>query len=325
MNRLEAMSTLLAAIDAGSLSAASRKLGVPLATVSRRVSDLEAVLRTKLLIRTSRRLELTAAGRSYVVACRDILAAVDQAERTAAGEYAAPRGEIVATAPIVFGRLHVLPVVVEFLKAFPDIDVRLMLTDRVTNFIEDHVDVALRIGSLPDSSLIATRLGSVRSVVCASPAYLAEHRPAPVRPSDLATHACITFEGLMSPTVWKFFSGKAEISVPIRTRLAVNTAETAVDAAVAGLGVTRSLELSDRRRAPGTHSQDHPRRFRARAHTRQSSVCRPGIAAAQDARLRRLCEGASTAKTWGAVTGPHLIKLFVLRDLSPARQIRSYI
>lgn len=116
-----------------------------------------------------------------------------------------------------------------------------MLTDRVTNFIEDHVDVALRIGSLPDSSLIATRLGSVRSVVCASPAYLAAHRPAPVRPSDLATHACITFEGLMSPTVWKFFSGKAEISVPIRTRLAVNTAETAVDAAVAGLGVTQVL------------------------------------------------------------------------------------
>ena len=178
----------------------------------------------------------TAAGRSYVVARRDILAAVDQAERHAAGEYAAPRGEIVATAPIVFGRLHVLPVVVEFLKAFPDIDVRLMLTDRVTNFIEDHVDVALRIGSLPDSSLIATRLGSVRSVVCASPAYLAAHRPAPVRPSDLATHACITFEGLMSPTVWKFFSGKAEISVPIRTRLAVNTAETAVDAAVEASG-----------------------------------------------------------------------------------------
>jgi DNA-binding transcriptional LysR family regulator len=241
MNRLEAMSTLLAAVDAGNLSAASRKLGVPLATVSRRVSDLEAVLRTKLLVRTSRRLELTDAGRSYVAACRDILAAVEQAERTAAGEYAAPRGEMVVTAPIVFGRLHMLPVIVEFLTIYPDIDVRLVLTDRVTNFIEDHVDVALRIGSLPDSSLIATRLGSVRRVVCASPDYLKRRRPGPSRPGDLEGHACITFEGLMSPTVWKFGRGKAEMSVAIRSRLVVNTAEAAIDAAVAGLGVTRVL------------------------------------------------------------------------------------
>ena len=249
MNRLEAMSTLLAAVDAGSFSAASRKLGVPLATVSRRVSDLEAVLRTKLLVRTSRSLELTDAGRSYIVACRDILAAVDQAERTAAGEYAAPRGEIVVTAPIVFGRLHVLPVIVEFLMAYPDIDVRLVLTDRVTNFIEDHVNVALRIGALPDSSLIATRLGNVRRVVCASPAYLAAHRPGPSRPIDLEGHACITFEGLMSPTVWKFRNAKGnlraaqlgEIPVAIKSRLVVNTAEAAIDAAVAGVGITRVL------------------------------------------------------------------------------------
>ncbi|MBS0243421.1 MAG: LysR family transcriptional regulator, partial [Proteobacteria bacterium] len=227
MNRLEAMSTLLGAVEAGSLSAASRKLGVPLATVSRRVSDLETALGTKLLVRTSRRLELTDAGRSYVAACRDILAAIDQAERTAAGEYAAPRGEIVVTAPIVFGRLHVLPVVVEFLKAYPDIDVHLLLTDRVTDFVEDHVDAALRIGKLPDSSLVATRLGSVRRVVCASPDYLKRHRPPPLHPSDLRGHPCITFEGLMSPTKWTFGTGKAEISVPIRSRLVVTTAEAA--------------------------------------------------------------------------------------------------
>ena len=241
MNRLEAMSTLLAAVDAGSLSAASRKLGVPLATVSRRVSDLEAHLRTKLLLRTSRRLELTDAGRSYVLACREILASVDEAERAAAGEYAVPMGEIVVTAPIVFGRLHMLPVIVEFLSTYPDIDVRLVLTDRITNFIEDHVDVALRIGIMPDSSLIATRLGSVSRVVCASPGYLAAHAPVPSQPSDLEAHACITFEGLMSPTVWTFRTGKAEIAVAVKSRLVVNTAETAIDAAVAGLGVTRVL------------------------------------------------------------------------------------
>lgn len=241
MNRLEAMSTLLAAVDAGTLSAASRKLGVPLATVSRRVSDLETALGAKLLVCTSRRLDLTDAGRSYVAACRDILAALQQAERTAAGEYAVPRGEIVVTAPIVFGRLHMLPVVVEFLKAFPEIDVRLVLTDRVTNFVEDRVDIALRIGSLADSGLVATRLGSVRLVVCASPDYLKQHGPAPAQPSDLTRHACITFEGLMSPTVWKFRRGKAEISAAVRSRLVVTTAEAAIDGAVAGLGITRVL------------------------------------------------------------------------------------
>ena len=245
------MSTLLAAVDAGSLSAASRKLGIPLATVSRRVSDLEAHLRTKLLVRTSRRLELTDAGRSYVHACREILASVEQAERAASGEYAAPMGAIAVTAPIVFGRMHILPVVVEFLKAYQAINARLVLTDRVANFIEDHVDVALRIGTLPDSSLITTRLGSVRRVACASPAYLTAHGPLPAQPSDLEAHSCITFEGLMSPLSWSFRRGKADLSVPIKSRLVVNTAEAAIDAAVAGLGVTRvlSYQIADALRA----------------------------------------------------------------------------
>ena len=212
-----------------------------LATVSRRVSDLEAHLRTKLLVRTSRRLDLTDAGKSYVAACRDILASLDEAERAAAGEYAAPVGEIVVTAPIVFGRMHMLPMVVEFLKRYPDIEVRLMLTDRVTNFNEDRVDVALRIGNLPDSSLIATRLGSVRRVTCASPGYLEAHAPPPLRPEDLGAHVCITFEGLTSPQVWRFGAGKSEMAVAVKSRLVVNTAEAAIDAAVAGLGITRVL------------------------------------------------------------------------------------
>lgn len=241
MDRLEAMSTFLAAVEAGSLSAASRKLRVPLATVSRRVSDLEMHLRTKLLVRTSRRLELTDAGRSYAVACQNVLAAVDEAERAANGEYTVPKGELVIAAPIVFGRLHVLPVIVAFLEAFPAITVRLVQSDRVANFIEDHVDVALRIGALPDSSLIATRIGTVRRVVCASPGYLAAHGKEPQTPADLAGHDCITFEGLMSPFSWSFPSGKSDASITVRSRLVVNTAEAALDAAVSGLGITRVL------------------------------------------------------------------------------------
>jgi DNA-binding transcriptional LysR family regulator len=240
MDRIDAMSTLLAAVEAGSLSAASRKLGMPLATVSRKVSELEAHLRTRLVNRTSRRLILTDAGRSYIAACKRILEEIDEAERAAAGEYSAPRGDLIITAPIVFGRLHVLPVVLEFLNAYSDIDIRLVLADRVVNLQEDHVDLAVRIGELPDSSLVATRVASISRVVCGSPVYFAE-RGMPKTPGDLINHDCITFEGLMSPDVWVFPSGKSNVSVAVHSRLVVNTAEAAIDAAAAGLGITRVL------------------------------------------------------------------------------------
>jgi DNA-binding transcriptional LysR family regulator len=240
MDRLEAMSALLAAVEAGSLSGASRKLGMPLATVSRKVSELETHLRIRLVTRTSRRLILTDAGRSYVAACKRILDDVREAERAAAGEYSAPKGELIITAPIVFGRLHVLPVVLEFLKTYPEIEVRLTLADRVVNLQEDHVDLAVRIGELPDSSLVAMRVGSIGRVVCGSPAYFAE-RGTPKRPNELSKHDCITFNGLTSPEAWIFPSGKGNISVAVHSRLIVNTAEAAIDAAITGLGITRVL------------------------------------------------------------------------------------
>jgi len=240
MDRLESMSTLLAAVEAGSLSAASRKLGMPLATVSRKVSELEAHLRTRLLNRTSRRLSLTDAGRAYVEACKRILEDIGEAERAATGEYLKPRGALSITVPIVFGRVHVLPVAIEFLKAFPDIDIRIMLADRVVNLHEERVDVAVRIGALGDSALIATRVGAVRRVVCASPSYLSV-RGTPKSPADLRKHDCISFERGSPPDAWKFPAGKTATSVAIHSRLTVNTAEAAIDAAVAGLGVTRVL------------------------------------------------------------------------------------
>jgi DNA-binding transcriptional LysR family regulator len=255
MDRLEAMSILLTAVEAGSLSAAGRRLGMPLATVSRKVSDLEAHLRTRLFNRTSRRLTLTDAGRSYVEACRRILEEVTEAERAAAGEYSAPKGDLIVTAPVVFGRLHVLPVIAGFLKAYEDINVRLVLADRIVNLVEDHIDLAVRIGPLTDSGLVATRVGAIRQVVCGSPAYFAA-RGVPQRPADLVAHDCITSSGLMSPDFWRFpaiksaaaksaaaksAAAESGASVAIRSRLVVNSAEAAVDAAVAGLGVARVL------------------------------------------------------------------------------------
>lgn len=174
MDRLDAMSVFLSVADLGSFSAAGRALRLPLPTVSRKVAELEAHLGVKLFVRTTRRLALTEAGKSYRLAARRILAEVEEAERSAAGEFRAPRGELTLTAPVLFGRLHVLPIVIEFLADYPEIDIRLALTDRNLDVIDEHVDVAVRIGQLPESGLIATRLGAIRRVVCAPPRLIAQ-------------------------------------------------------------------------------------------------------------------------------------------------------
>jgi DNA-binding transcriptional LysR family regulator len=236
MNQLDSMRVLVAVIDAGSLSAAGRKMGIPLATVSRKIGQLEAHLKVRLLTRSTRQLALTEAGREYVAACRRILDDLRAAERTAAGEYHAPRGEVVVTAPIVFGRLHLLPIICEFLRVYPEVNVRLALGDRILNLLEDRVDLAIRIGALPDSGLTATSLGRIRRVVCASPAYLVE-RGTPRHPRDLREHPCISFEALAGADEWRFRVEGREVAVQVRSRLVVNTAEAGVDAAVAGSGI----------------------------------------------------------------------------------------
>jgi DNA-binding transcriptional LysR family regulator len=163
-----------------------------------------------------------------------------EAERAAAGEYVEPKGDLVVTAPMMFGRLHVLPVVTAYLAAFRAVSVALMLTDRVTHFLDDQVDVALRIGDLPDSGLIATRLGAVRRVTCASPAYLAP-RAVPAVPQDLADHDVISFGSPSSTTIWRYWSDGKAVAVPLRSRFSVNTVDAAIDAGLAGTGVIRSL------------------------------------------------------------------------------------
>ena len=246
MDRLEAMATLLAVVEAGSLSAASRRLGTPLATVSRRLSELEALVQTRLLHRSSRRITLTDAGTAYIQACRRILDQIDEAESAASGEYRSPKGELTVTAPMSLGRQHIVPIAVSFLEAYPEVQLQLRLTDRLIDLQEQHIDLAVRIGALHDSSLIARQVATVRYVVCASPAYVAR-RGRPQTPEDLATHDCVFFAGLPNSGMWAFPNRGAVVRVPIHSRLFVDATEAVLDAGLAGAGVVRlfSFQIAD--------------------------------------------------------------------------------
>jgi DNA-binding transcriptional LysR family regulator len=240
MDRLEAMSIVLAVAEAGSLAAAARLLNTPVATASRKVTELEEHLRAKLFDRSARKLTLTDSGLSYVTALKRILADLSEADRAASGEYEAPTGELIITATTGLGRVHLIPILAEFLRTYPDIDARLLLVERVVSLPEDHVDVALRIGELPDSRLIALRVGTIRSIVCASPAYL-EARGTPKTPEDLAEHDCIVYDRFLGPYLWKFVRNGTDVVVTVRPRLVVSNPEAAYDATIAGIGLARAF------------------------------------------------------------------------------------
>lgn len=250
MDRFEAMSVLLTVVEAGSLSAGARRLHAPLATVSRKVADLEKHLGVPLVLRTSRGLALTEEGRAFVAASRRILEDLGAAERQAAGDFGALRGGLHVTAPIAFGERHLLPVALAFLKEQPEINLRLTLVDRQVSLADEHIDVALRIGHLSDSALIAARVGTVRRVICASPDYLAR-RGVPRQPDDLATHDGISFQGFATAPEWRYRGDSAAFAVEPRPKLAVNTTEAAIQAALAGVGIIRMLsyQVSDQLRS----------------------------------------------------------------------------
>jgi DNA-binding transcriptional LysR family regulator len=242
MDRLEAMSMLVTVVETGSLTAAARALNVPLPTLSRKISDLETRLGIRLLTRTTRKLTLTDAGGAYVTAARRILEQVNDAERQAAGEFTTPKGELVITAPMMFGRLHVLPVVSDFLAKFPEINVRLVLADRNIDLVDAHIDMAVRIGRLPDSSMVATQVGLMRTVVCGS-SHLLDERGAPRRPDDLLKLPCVTADTSSPALRWRFRKegSAASFEVAVVARLSVTTTEAAAQAAMLGVGVTRLL------------------------------------------------------------------------------------
>lgn len=240
MDRIEAMTMLIRVADTGSFSAAARSLNVPVTTLSRKISDLEATLGARFLVRSTRKITLTDAGSNYLAAARRIIEQVEEAEREAAGEFTVPKGRLVITAPIQFGQLHVLPVVTDFLARFPEIDIRLLLQDRNLQLVEDHIDMAVRIGRLPDSSMIATAIGSVRMVVCAGPRLL-DMLGRPETPQDLSRFPSVTIETPLSQPGWQFRQpgDRSPIVISPNPRLSVTTIEAALRAAISDTGVIR--------------------------------------------------------------------------------------
>jgi DNA-binding transcriptional LysR family regulator len=247
LDRLDALQVFVAVLDCGSLAGAARRLGRSPAAVTRAVAFLERRLGARLLHRTTRVVKATAAGERFAVACRTILAELEAAAAEAAGEATAPRGLLVVTAPLVFGARILRPLLDSFLDAEPAVRARLLLQDRPVDLVEEGIDVALRIARMPASGLIATRLGEVRRLVCAAPAYLAR-RPPPATPAELAGHDCILPTGTETGARWSFTPpGRPPEIVRLQPRLAVDSSEAAIASAVEGRGITRILSYQAER------------------------------------------------------------------------------
>ena len=242
MDRLERLEVFVAAAEAGSFTAAARKLGKTPAAITRAVAALEGRTGLRLFNRTTRAMALTEAGGRYLDQAKRALAEVAALELTAAGDQAAPRGTLTITAPEMFGRMHVLPLAVEFMAAHPDVEVALLLLNRLAayvSFVEEGIDLGIRIAHLADSSLRAIQVGHVRRVCCVSPAYLAANGT-PRRIEDLPQHVTIVTTGVRpNPERWTFETENKTVTV--KPRLTLNSVQAALDAAVAGGGIVRLL------------------------------------------------------------------------------------
>ncbi|WP_160108440.1 LysR family transcriptional regulator [Pseudomonas izuensis] len=240
MDRFQEMQVFAAVAQEQGFSAAARRLGMSAASATRAVAALERRIGTQLLTRTTRSVHLSEAGQRYLEDCRRILAEVQEAEDSAAGSHAQPRGQLTITAPVLFGELFVTPVMVSFLTQFPDVTINALLVDRIVSVVEEGVDVAVRIGELPDSNQHAIRVGQVRRVIVASPQFLAIHGR-PTHPQDLAQAPIIATSSIGQQRSWPFLDGDEPLGVRAEPRLVVTANQAAITAAALGLGFTRVL------------------------------------------------------------------------------------
>jgi len=240
MDRIDAMQAFVAVADLQGFAPAARKLGLSPSALTRLVAALEDRLGARLLQRTTRQVTLTDAGARYLDRARRILADVEEAEAAAEGERTRPSGRLVVSAPVGFGRLHVSPVMSAYLKRHGEVAVELRLEDRVINLVEDGVDLAVRIGHLPDSSLVARQVGDMPRIVVASPDYLAR-RGEPNTPAAIAAHETIQFGATAAPPDWRFVEDGREVRVASTPRFTTNSSDAAIQYAEAGGGLTRVM------------------------------------------------------------------------------------
>jgi DNA-binding transcriptional LysR family regulator len=240
MDRLDAMQAFVAVADLQGFAPAARKLGLSASGVTRLIAALEDRLGARLLQRTTRKVALTDVGTRYLERVRRILADVEEAESSAEGERTRPSGRLVVSAPIGFGRLHVSPVMSHYLGSYPEVTAELRLTDRTVNLVEDGVDLAVRIGHLPDSTLVARHVGEMRRIVVASDAYLTQ-RGEPDTPEAIATHDTIQFGAATAAPEWRFVEDGHEVRVLCTPRFTTNSADAAIQYAGQGGGLTRVL------------------------------------------------------------------------------------
>lgn len=237
MDRLQTMETFVAVAEAESFAAAARRLGISAPTATRAVGALEARLGVSLFVRSTRRVRLSEAGRLYLEECRRLLGELEAVEEAVTGAFRAPAGHLRITAPTEFGRAHVVPILTDFLDAYPGMTAEALFVDRVVGLIDEGIDVAVRIGALPDSGLVALRVGTVRQVVCATPEHLALHGT-PQVPADLAAARVIHARPVAPGGVWRFAGGE---TVRVTPRLEVSTVQAAIAAVSSGWGITRLL------------------------------------------------------------------------------------
>ena len=240
MDKLQAMNTFVQIAERGSLTAAAEAMDKSLPSVVRVLASLEDSLQVRLFNRTTRRIALTEEGRLYLDQCRKILADVEEAERSLGQHQSELQGLITVTAPVRFGEMHVAPAVSAFLKRYPKTRVNLTLHDRLVDLLEEGVDIAVRIAHLPDSTLIAKPVSSVRQVVCASPALL-EQIGIPIRPDELSNLPCVQFTGMSSSPEWEFVRAEQQQLVPINSILTCNQVGASLHACVSGVGFGRFL------------------------------------------------------------------------------------
>src|SRR5690348_14328285 len=240
MDRIEAMQAFVAVADLQKFAPAARKLGLSPSAVTRLIAALEDRLGARLLQRTTRSVTLTDVGARYLERVRRILSDLDEAEGAAEGERTRPSGRLVVSAPVGFGRLHVSPLMCSYLKRYPEVSAELRLSDQIVNLVEDGIDLAVRIGHLADSSLVARHVGEMRRIVVASPAYL-KTRGEPKTPEAIASHDTIQFGGSAGAADWRFVEAGKEMRIAYEPRFSSNSSDAAIQYAAEGGGLTRVM------------------------------------------------------------------------------------